>query len=80
MSSLLMMVARPARLRSHRLWAGQPPSKDAAVFLARANRANPGGVRRLVIPPSLGYGDRLMGAIPPNSVLVFEIRLLSVDQ
>jgi FKBP-type peptidyl-prolyl cis-trans isomerase len=39
-----------------------------------------GGVRRLVIPPSLGYGDRPMGAIPPNSVLVFEIRLLSVDQ
>jgi FKBP-type peptidyl-prolyl cis-trans isomerase FkpA len=39
-----------------------------------------GGVRRLVIPPSLGYGDRPTGAIPPNSVLVFEIRLLSVDQ
>jgi FKBP-type peptidyl-prolyl cis-trans isomerase FkpA len=39
-----------------------------------------GGVRRLVIPPSLGYGDRPMGSIPPNSVLVFEIRLLSVDQ
>jgi FKBP-type peptidyl-prolyl cis-trans isomerase FkpA len=39
-----------------------------------------GGVRRLVIPPSLGYGDRPTGSIPPNSVLVFEIRLMSVDQ
>jgi FKBP-type peptidyl-prolyl cis-trans isomerase FkpA len=38
-----------------------------------------GGVRRLVIPPSLAYGDRPRGTIPANSVLVFEVRLLSVD-
>lgn len=38
-----------------------------------------GGVRKLVIPSSLGYGARGARAIPPNSVLVFSIQLLSVQ-
>ncbi|MGI8508664.1 MAG: FKBP-type peptidyl-prolyl cis-trans isomerase [Gemmatimonadaceae bacterium] len=38
-----------------------------------------GGVRKLVIPSSLGYGARGSGPIPPNSVLVFSIQLLSVQ-
>jgi FKBP-type peptidyl-prolyl cis-trans isomerase FkpA len=37
-----------------------------------------GGKRKLVIPPSLGYGSRSQGAIPANSVLVFEVDLLGV--
>ena len=36
-----------------------------------------GGTRRVIIPPSLGYGDKVQGSIPANSVLIFDIQLLA---
>ena len=38
-----------------------------------------GGLRRLVIPPSLGYGSTRRGEIPPNATLLFEIELIEVE-
>jgi FKBP-type peptidyl-prolyl cis-trans isomerase len=38
-----------------------------------------GGIRKLTIPPAMGYGDSDHGSIPGGSTLIFEIHLLSIN-
>jgi len=38
-----------------------------------------GEKRKLTIPSTMGYGDRDMGSIPPNSVLLFDVELISIN-
>jgi len=37
-----------------------------------------GGKRQIIIPPELGYGRAGNDPVPPNSILVFTVQLLSV--
>lgn len=37
-----------------------------------------GEVRKIVVPPEMGYKDQDMGKIPPNSTLTFEVELVGI--
>ena len=38
-----------------------------------------GGARRIIIPPSLGYGDTARGTIPAGSILIFLLGLDAIN-
>jgi FKBP-type peptidyl-prolyl cis-trans isomerase FkpA len=39
-----------------------------------------GGVRRLIIPPALGFGNFQDGNVPGGSILIFEVRILNITR
>lgn len=43
-------------------------------------KMNVGSKWKIFIPPSLGYGAKQAGIIPPHSILIFEIEVLSIEQ
>ena len=49
------------------------PGWNEALQLMR-----PGDDWTLYVPPTLGYGDEAAGPIPPNSVMIFRLQLLSI--
>lgn len=57
---------------------GANPAQVIAGFNEGMIGMKVGGTRKMVIPPSLGYGAADNGSIPANSILVFSVQLLSI--
>jgi hypothetical protein len=63
---------------------GQPVSFNTSQvvmgFAQGVIGMKPGGIRRIIIPPNLGYGNNPPAGskIPPGATLVFEVKLVSV--
>ncbi len=53
-------------------------SKLIAAWQEIMTLLKPGGKAKLIVPPQLGYGDTELEAIPENSILYFEMEVVSV--
>ncbi|MDO8552446.1 MAG: FKBP-type peptidyl-prolyl cis-trans isomerase [bacterium] len=49
-------------------------------FQVGVNGMKVGGERLLAVPPSLAYGAEQVGTIPPNSTLIFNVKLIKVEE
>ena len=57
------------------------PSQMPLAFNGGVLGMRPGGIRKLVVPPQLGYGDQGAGKlVPPNATLIYEIEVLAVKE
>jgi len=57
------------------LGAGQViPGWDIGMLAAQA-----GSTRQLILGPDYGYGSARVGSIPPDSILVFDVQVVSVQ-
>jgi len=62
---------------------GAPATFNLSQLIAGFKNGVPlikaGGKITLYVPPSLGYGSQQAGAIPPNSILIFNVELAGVQ-
>jgi FKBP-type peptidyl-prolyl cis-trans isomerase FklB len=55
------------------------PVKGVMAGWAQALQMMPlGSTWQIFIPPQLAYGDKIVGGIGPNAMLIFEVELLSI--
>lgn len=59
--------------------ASFPLNRVIAGWTEGLQLMSPGAKYRLYVPSELAYGDRAAGSIPPNSTLVFDVELISID-
>jgi len=63
---------------------GQPTTAPIASMIKGWSEAlqlmKVGGKWQIFVPPDLAYGEKPYGLVPPNSTLIFELELLSIEK
>ena len=71
-----MRAQAEQRLRG---WTGQSFHHTWRGYHYERPTLEEGDKMQLYIPPGLGYGDKRAGPIEPNSTLIFDVELISVN-